>query len=106
MSWYPAKYAAKAAKSAKRAAREAVELGKLTITEGPAAAKKRAEKDLAAAYAEAERTWEEAKDEALEALAKVGQFEQFEDKARSIARQHEKLIILARDTALEVSTAA
>jgi hypothetical protein len=106
MSWYPGKYAAKAAEAMKRAAKEAVEVGKTAIKEGPAAAKKRTEQSLAAAYAEAERAWTEARDEALEALGKAGQLQEFEDKARSIAKRHEKLIVLARDTAVEISLEA
>ena len=106
MSWYPGKYAAKAAAAAKSAAKEADEVGKAAIKEGPAAAQKRAEKSLAAAYAEAERAWVEAKDEALEALGKAGQLQEFEDKARAIAKRHENLILLARDTAAEISLEA
>lgn len=103
MDWYPGKYAGKAAAATKRAAKEAVEVAKTAINEGPAAAKKRAEQDLAVARAEAERAWTEAKDEALEALGRTGQLHEFEDKARSIAKHHEKLIVLARDTAVEIS---
>lgn len=106
MSWYPGKYAAQAAAAAQRAAKEAVEVGKTAVNEGPAAAKRRADQDLKAAYAEAERAWAEARDEALEALGTDGRLQQFEDKAQEIARRHEALIVLARDTATEVSLEA
>jgi len=106
MSWKPGKYAKKAAASAKRAAKEAVEIGQVAITDGPAAAKKRAEESLAAAYTEAEKDWTEAKNEVFEALGNAVTMAAFEDKARAIARQHHDLIILARDTAKEISVGA
>jgi hypothetical protein len=106
MSWYPGKYAAKAAAAAQRAAQEAVEVGKTAISEGPAAAQKRTEQSLRAAYAAAEQAWTQAKDEAIEALGKPGQLREFEDKAQEIAKRHRELILLARNTATEVSREA
>lgn len=106
MSWYPGKYAAKAAAAAQRAAQEAVEAGKTAIHEGPAAAQKRAEQSLRAAYAAAEQAWTQARDEAIQALKEPGQLQEFEDKAREIAKRHKEIILLARNTATEISREA
>lgn len=103
MAWYPGKYAAMAAAAAARAAKEAVEVGKTIVTQGPGAATQRAKQDLAAAYSEADRAWEQAKNDALTALGVAAQLREFQERARSIAKQHESLIKLAQKVANGVS---